>query len=158
VYKLLGVHEQGNGSLLSKGDLFASDPAPGYPLSGVNHSGSWRSIQTGSSVTAVAYVGIDFGINTLGSTTASEYKPVKPDLQKVGAVHIQQADLANNFARQLRVDIADGAVSLGTVVYLGINTGSLAATLGPDAEQGTVTVTFSTTTAFSVSYTRASRH
>jgi hypothetical protein len=155
VYKLLGVHEQGNGSLLSKGDLFASDPAPGYPLSGVNHSGSWRSIQTGSSVTAVAYVGIDFGINTLGSTTASEYKPVKPDLQKVGAVHIQQADLANNFARQLRVDIADGAVSLGTVVYLGINTGSLAATLGPDAEQGTVTVTFSTTTAFSVSYTRA---
>jgi hypothetical protein len=156
IYKLLGVHEQGDGSLLSKGSIFTSQAEPGFPGSNINSgSGVWHSIQSGSGVTAVAYVGVDFSIVTRKTSNESAYKPIKPSLQKVGCVTIQQGNTAFNFARQLRVDITDGKISVGLPQFISNGgTGTLNPVAGPDAEEGTISVFFTSSTSFAVTYVK----
>jgi hypothetical protein len=154
IYKLLGVHEQGEGSLLSSGTLFASAPAPGFPLSNINNTGAWQSLQTSTAISGVAYVGIDFGINTIPGG-ATEYLPVKPNWKKVGAVVIKQMDTAINFARQVRVETTDGSVESSTPVLTGTGNGTITSIAsGPRTEAATITATATSATSFTVTYTR----
>lgn len=154
IYKLKGIHEQGVGSILSRGKLFSSASAPGFPLSSINTS-SWKSMQTGVNISGVAHVGIDFGIDTkiIAGSTSSEYAPIKPNWQKVGAVIIKQADTPFNFARQVRVEIADGATVIGSSTSLSTGTLSLIQA-GPNAEAGTITAIAASATALTITYTK----
>lgn len=149
IYRLLGVHEQGDGSIISQGTVFASTPSPGYPVSNILGAGAWRSFQTSTAVSGVAYVGVDFGINTK-PTNEPEYLPYKPNLPKIGAISITQANAVNNMARQVRVETTDGKVEVGATVGLG----TWVAVPGPHAEEGLVTITFSSATNFSATFRR----
>jgi hypothetical protein len=156
VFKLLGVHEQGNGSVLSQGKLFASAPAPGYPLTGVNAASSWRSLQTGSSVVSTAFIGIDFGIK-LTPTGTPQYDPQKSKLVEVAALNITQGNTPNEWAKQVRVDITDGTCTCPTtVVPSGAGNGLLTVvSLGKESAQGTVFITATSPQSFNVYFTPA---
>ena len=153
VYKLLGIHEQGSGSLLSSGILMSSSPAPGYPLSNVNNGGSWRSSQIGSAITGTSFVGIDFGAKLAAPSSLPANSPAKPNWQQVGAVVIQQGDTATNFARQVRVDITDGDTVAQHVSYTGtgINPTITLDEKAPNATSAFFTVQAIDSTSFSVS-------
>lgn len=153
IFKLLGVHEQGDGSILPQGMLFASAAAPGYPLSNINVTGQyWQSFQSGNAVAGNAFVGVDFGINTLPNGQ-TEYLPIKPNWKTIGAILITQGDTAVNFARQVRVEITDGSIEIGTAAITGTGNGIVGVTAGPRAEAGTLTLSFTSPTSYSVSYT-----
>lgn len=154
IYPLLGVHQQGNGSLLSKGMIIGSQPSPGYPISGINQSGqSWRSIQTGTSVAGACYIGLDFGIKTLSNDTVSpnqtEYEPEAAKWTGVGCIMLTQSNNPGFFATQVRVDIATGDVAPLTPVFTGVGNGTIAGvTVGSDVTQGTVILQQLTPTTF----------
>ena len=149
LFKLLGVHEQGNGSVLSQGKLIGSTSYPGYPLSGIN-STSWKSFQSGSAVLGTAYVGIDFG-NKLMPAGDSTYKPEKAKWTKVGAINITQANTPNEFARQVKVEIADGTCYASSALFAGTGNGTLTVSnLGASATQSFITVSFLAPDRFSV--------
>lgn len=152
VFKLLGIHEQGNGSLLASGRIIGSAAFPGYPITGVNVPlSAWRSIQSGASVvTSSAYVGIDFGIKLIPGV-GSEYQPQKQNWTKVASLLITQANTPNEFARQVKVEIADGACVFAPPFLTGVGTGAISnLEVGLNATQGTVTVTAITSTTFNV--------
>jgi hypothetical protein len=151
IYKLLGVHEQGVGSVLSSGNVIGSQSYPGYPLSNINTAGSWRSLQTGPTLTTSnVYVGVDFGIKKL-PTGESEYKPTKPKWTNVGSINITQANTPNEFARQVKVEIADGECEYRTPIFSGVGNGLLAVNLlGMSATQSVITAVASSPTTFSV--------
>jgi hypothetical protein len=151
IFKLLGVHEQGNGSLAQSAAIIASAPSPGYPVSYINSgTSSWKSLQTGSAVIGTARVGFDFGIRRLASGS-SEYKPEKSKLTKIGALHITQANTPNEFARQVKVEITDGSCELGNILSLGVGDGSVQATLlGADAADCSVSFVAATSDSFDV--------
>ena len=124
IYKLLGVHEQGEGSLLSKGRIISSTSYPGYPNTGINTS-SWRSLENGINVaTSGVYVGVDFGIK-LTQNNLSVYEPPAPNWQDVGSITITQSNIPEYWARQVRVDIADGGVQLDSIDFSGSGDGTL---------------------------------
>ena len=149
IFKLLGVHEQGNGSVLSNGRIISSQPYPGYPVTGVNNAGSWRSLQAGPSTTS-SYIGVDFGIKLL-PTGNSEYEPHKQNWTKVGAFNITQANTPNEFARQVKVEIADGECEMPSPLFTGVGDGILTVNvLGENVTQGVVTVLALTATTFNV--------
>lgn len=103
VFKLKGIHEQNANDHTSLGKLISSTPLPGYPRSGINSGGEWRSVQVGQSATA-SYVGIDFGAK-------KGYAPYSPIFVTIGSVGIIQSTDPQKFARQVRVEIADGTTS-----------------------------------------------
>lgn len=148
IFRLLGVHEQGDGSLLSSASVIASQAYPGYPITGINSGGAWRSIQAGSSIANVAYVGVDFGIKTLPNI-GSEYAPQKQKWTKVGAINLTQGVTPNEFARQVKVEIADGLCEVGLPFFSGVGDGTLTSmSPGVNASQGTVTLMALTPTTF----------
>lgn len=151
IYKLLGVHEQGNGSVLTAGTIIASQPAPGYPISNINSStGVWRSIEAGSVTQNNSYVGLDFGVKRLPNGTP-EYQPPQTKWIGIAALQITQSNLPNNFARQVKVEINDGAVYSGGVSFGGAGNGTLAIqTIGQSATQSTVRVMATSATEFAV--------
>lgn len=150
IFKLLGVHEQGNGSLVNAAAITATPPSPGYPVSGINSGSSWKSLQTGSEVIGAAAVGFDFGIKRLISGS-SEYKPEKSKLTKIGALHITQANTPNEFARQVKVEITDGSCELGNTLFMGSGDGTAQAiVLGADAAGCTVSFVAATQNSFDV--------
>ena len=139
VYKLLGVHEQGTGSLLPEGTLVASQPSPGYPLSGVNTGSSWRSLEVAATTQNTSYIGIDFGIKRLASGQP-EYKPEQSKWVSVAAVSLTQSNLPDNFARQVKVEYADGECVYAGSTYTGTGNGSIHwTTLGLSASLSTIT-------------------
>ena len=154
VFKLLGVHEQGEGSILSRGTIVATAPAPGYPLSNLNSgSAPWHSLQSGNGVAGVAYVGVDFGSLEL-TNGKSEYAPSKPNWQSVGAVTIKQGNTAFNFARQVRVDIADGVTESGSISFTGTGNGTLTISeLGPESVPSTIRAVATSATEFTITMT-----
>lgn len=109
IYKLLGVHEQGDGDITASGTIFGSQPFPGYPVSNMNSTG-WRSLQTGSAVSGATYVGVDFGNLPSSQYAAATLPSAQPKLTKIGAIAITQGNTANNFARQVRVETNDGTL------------------------------------------------
>lgn len=151
IYKLLGVHEQGDGSVLTAGTIIASQPAPGYPISNINSStGVWRSIEAGSATQNNSYVGLDFGVKRLPNGTP-EYQPPQTKWIGIAALQITQSNLPNNFARQVKVEINDGAVYSGGVSFGGAGSGTLAIqTIGQSATQSTVRVMATSATEFAV--------
>src|ERR1039458_4016092 len=115
IYPLLGVHQQGNGSVLSSGRVIGSLSSPGFPLTHINITGqSWRSLQTGTAVSGAAYVGIDFGIKLFSKDgNPSEYDPQAAKWTDVGCVMLTQSNNPGFFAQQVRVDTATGDVVPG---------------------------------------------
>lgn len=141
VFKLLGVHEQSDNSLLSEGIIIGSASLPGYALSNINSgNGSWQSAQSGSAVvTSSAYVGFDFGFKKLLPSNYPEYAPPKPNLKTVAAISIKQGNTATNYARQVRVDITEGDTIAGAPSFTGIGNGSISITgYGPNASISTI--------------------
>lgn len=150
IYKLLGVHEQGHSSLLDQGRLITSTSAPGYPATGINNGGAWRSSQTGGAVAGNAYVGIDFGIKLLPNGE-SEYKPERQNWTKVGSITITQGTTPDEWARQVRVEITDGKCEASSPIFGGVGNGTLTVFgLGMSATQSIITVVANTPTSFIV--------
>ena len=152
LFKLLGVHEQGTGSVLSSGRIIGSSPYPGYPLTGVNGGTvPWRSLQSGPAVIANgSYIGIDFGIKLIWNGM-TEYEPQKQNWTKVASLAITQANTATQFARQVKVEIADGECLSGTPAFTGVGNGTIAVTsLGSNATLGSVVLVAITPTVFNV--------
>lgn len=156
VYKLLGVHEQGNGSVLSQGNIATSMPFPGYPKTGINNGGAWRSLQTSSAVMNTAYVGVDFGIKlTTQNNVLSEYESHKNKWTDVAAVTITQSNIPGYWAQQVRVDITDGSLQESHVSRVGTGDGTLAINqLGINASQSSITVVALSEDTFDVLQTR----
>ena len=154
IYKLLGIHEQGNGSITSQGRVIGSQSFPGYPLAGINVGPQpWRTLQQGANiVTSAAYVGVDFGIKLLPSPlSGTEYEPEKQNWTKVGAINLTQANTPNEYARQVRVDYADGTCEIAAPFYSGTGNGTITFSgLGRSATQGVVTAVALTPTTFNV--------
>lgn len=127
VYRLLGIHEQGIGSLLPRATLISS---PSVPLFGVGNLNvgpdPWRSAAAGSAVvTTGSYVGADFGNKVMPPLGNPQYAPTKPNWQSIAAVSLRQADTATNFARQVRIDVADGETTSNPMMYTGAGNGTL---------------------------------
>lgn len=152
IFKLLGVHEQGNGSVLSRGSLITSAPFPGYPKTGINNATPWRSLQTSSAVPNSAYVGVDFGIKMTSVTNViSEYEPHATKWTDVGAITITQSNVPGFWAQQVRIDFADGTVETGTPIRTGVGTGTLVVNyVGSNASQSVITAVASSPTTFDV--------
>lgn len=125
VFKLLGVHEQGNGSVLNKGNLISSSPYPGYPVSQILSGGVWKTFQAGNDVVVNScFIGIDFG-NILQESGTSAYAPIKPNMMKVGCIMLRQANNSQRFSRQVRVEISDGACEVINSNFSGSGEGNL---------------------------------
>lgn len=140
VFKLLGVHEQGDGSVLPDGKLINSSSFPGYPITGVNGGVlPWRSLQVGPAIIASqAYVGIDFGIKTLSGGN-SEYAPHKTKWTKVASIAITQGNTPNEWAKQVKVEIATGECEYSAPIFSGGGNGTLIINgLGSNVTQGTI--------------------
>jgi hypothetical protein len=151
VFKLLGVHEQGHGSLIDDAKIIASTAYPGYPASNINSGSlSWRSIQAGAGVVGAAYVGADFGIKLMWNGD-SEYDAHRQKWTKVAALTITQANTPNEWARQVRVEIADGKCEALSPVFSGVGNGTLnVQSMGSNVTQGVVTAIAVTSTTFNV--------
>lgn len=150
VYSLLGVHQQGDGSVLSVGRIITSMSFPGYPATGINNATPWRSLDVGTDVPGSAYVGVDFGIKRIQNGD-SEYEPQKQKWTDVGAISITQSNTPGFYAQQVRIEIANGATIHETPVYTGTGDGTLVVNgPGSDATQGILTAVAITPTTFNV--------
>jgi len=150
IYPLLGVHQQGDGSVLSAGRLITSQSFPGYPPTGINGITPWRSFVSGSSVPGSAYVGVDFGIK-LTQNNDSEYEPQKQKWTNVGAISITQSNTPGYFAQQVRVEVTNGAVTAGAPAFTGVGDGLMTInSSGSDVTQGILTAVAITATTFNV--------
>jgi len=151
IFPLLGIHQQGNGSVLSPSARIITSPSfPGYPATGINGPSTWRSLSSGSSVVGSAYVGVDFGIK-LTPGGDSEYEPQKQKWTDVGAVVLTQSNLPGYFAQQVKVEIATGPVTASAPAFSGTGDGIMTLNgAGSDATQGVLTAIAITSTTFNV--------
>src|SRR5271170_7400987 len=153
VYPLLGVHQQGRGSVIGEGMLIGSPSSPGYPLSGINGGSGWRSLQSGAAVaTSGVYVGVDFGIKLLNKDNQqSEYEPQAQKWTAVGCILLTQSNNPGFFAQQVRVDTANGDVTFGTPTFSGVGNGTVTAICsGSNVTQGTLIIQAINATMFNV--------
>lgn len=149
IYKLLGVHEQGKGSLLSESTIFATSAYPGFPLTGVNSGGSWRSSFEGSGVPGSSWIGASFGPKLHNGQPA--YAPNKPKMLDVGAVTLTQSTDPNRWAKQVRLDISDGTCKASEPLYSGVGNGTLSIrSVGVNAVQCNVTLIATSSSEFEV--------
>lgn len=152
IFKLLGVHEQGTGSLLSACRLIGSTAYPGYPLTGINNGGSWRSVQAGPSIAGAAWIGADFGDKVLPDGSP-EYDS-KPKWTAIGSLSIVQANTPDQYAKQVKVEIADGVCIADQIYFSGSGTGTIAAiSTANQTTQCTVTALATSPTDFNISAT-----
>lgn len=150
IYKLLGVHEQGVGSVKANGEMLGSDGPVGFELDNLlNNTGSWQSPSSGSTIIANGeYFGISFGYKNAGT---AEYVPLQPNYQTVAAVVIKQANTAFNFARQVRVDISSEGLTVKPSQFVGVGDGLLSGvTPRENAKPGQIIATAFTPTEFMV--------
>ena len=152
IFKLLGVHEQGGGSLLNNGTILSSIASPGFPISGINNGGTWKSLQSGPLVCNTAYIGLDFGIKK-DNAANSAYAPPKQKWTKVGAVKIHQTNDPYEFASQLKVEYTTGEVEIFSPSYSGTGNGFISyLKAGQELSQGTFILTAISDTEFTVSF------
>jgi len=106
VFKLLGVHEQGqlidltdNGVALSGGDT------AGFPKEQAftTYVTEWRSAQKGTGVIASAYIGYDFGEIKLENDRV-RYSVDTAIKHNISSIKIKQGTLAQNRATKVRVE------------------------------------------------------
>jgi len=153
VYPLLGVHQQGRGSIIGEGMLIGSPAAPGFPLSGINGGTGWRSLQSGAAVTTSGvYIGVDFGIKLLSKDGhQSEYQPEAQKWTSVGCVMLTQSNNPGFFAQQVRVDTANGDVTFATPTFRGTGNGTVGGIEpGSNVTQGALILQALNATMFSV--------
>lgn len=113
VYKLLGVHEQGqlvdctgNGNPISNGDL------PNFPSTNAfnKYISEWRSIQIGTAVTASAYIGYDFGnIKTIDATRRA-YGIDTSIYKHVATIVIKQSAQESRRVTKARIERSDDGI------------------------------------------------
>jgi hypothetical protein len=156
IYPLLGVHQQGDGSVLAEGKLLTSIAYPGYPNTGINNGGAWRSFTSGSSVASPnTFIAIDFGIKMMPGHNVPLYEPETPKWTDVGAIEIIQSNDPNFFARQVKVEIATGECEYGDVSYIGTGDGTIVAvSLGLEQTPGTVSLIATGPSTFDVTFVR----
>jgi hypothetical protein len=142
IYPLLGVHEQGTGSLLPNGSIIGSSSAPGFPLTNINVAGAyWASSQVGTAVINTAWVGFDFGIKTIVAwSNQSEYDPPAPKLTEVGSINITQSNNPANWAQQIKVETTTGHCTYCAPTFVGTGNGAMVVNgLSPHTTKGVVT-------------------
>ncbi len=150
VFKLLGVHEQGNGSLLNSGQLISSQSYPGYPLSNLKNGLSWKSFDSAGDVAASSYVGIDFGVKRLPSG-ALQYAPAKSKFQDIGALLLTQTGDIDSSAKQVAIQITDGSCIASETIFTGNGAGELIVnSLGSGALPSTIRAIALNSTSFDV--------
>jgi len=112
VYKLLGVHEQGQlvdctgrGKAISNGDTL------NFPSSNAfdKFITEWRSIQEGDGVIPSAFIGYDFGnINTKSGYNSNESRPVygieTNIFKEIGSIAIKQSSDSNRRVTVARIE------------------------------------------------------
>ena len=107
VFKLLGVHEQGqlvdqtgNGTAISGGEVNSNFPAANAFNTLIS---AWRSLQTGSGVTESSYIGYDFGVIKLANGR-TRYGEPKDETRDVSTLRIKQLSNPNNRVTKARVE------------------------------------------------------
>lgn len=152
VYRLLGVHEQGVGSIIDTGAVYGSTLVDIANVTDGSDLTYWQSINVGAAIISQAeYLGVDFGIKTLTVGGASEYGPPKTKWTSVGAITIKQQPLLDNYAQQVRLETATGEMEWTAVTASGTGNGTLTvASAGPNATEATITAMATSPTTFSV--------
>lgn len=152
IYRLLGVHEQGVGSIVGSGVVYGSTLLNIANVTDGNDLTYWESVNSGTAVvTQAEYVAIDFGIKTLTLGGGTEYAPPKTKWTPVAAITLKQQPLLNNYAQQVRLETAEGDMEWGAVTATGTGDGTLEVlTAGPNATECTITVAYASPTTFSV--------
>jgi hypothetical protein len=134
VYKMLGVHDQSTGSVLSEGVLYASSSAPGFPITQLNGGDGWKSLEQGSDTVGTSAIVLDFGIKKL-QDGQSEYAPPARKFVKVGSIYVTQG--TGSYTSLVEVDLSDGSIRYSDSTSTG--EGELLITdLGPLACPGTL--------------------
>lgn len=117
VFKLLGIHEQGQlvdltgmGEAISGGDQTTFPVSGGFTLIGSTCPSEWRSEQTGAGVIQSAFIGYDFGEHEIDETN-SRYGIDTFIRQHISRIIIQQGPLAKNRATKVRVERSDDGVT-----------------------------------------------
>ncbi len=112
IFKLLGVHEQGqlvdqtgNGTPISGGNQINFPAANAFDML----ISAWRSLQKGTGVIASAYIGYDFGIIKL-SNNRTRYGEPKDETRDVSSLRIKQLSNQNNRATKVRVERSQDGV------------------------------------------------
>lgn len=107
VYKLLGVHEQGQlidavgfGQSISGGDL------PSFPSSYAfdAYQTEWKSIQTGPGILASSYIGYDFGEIKIDGVGRQMYGTETSRRKHITAIALKQSSNENNRITKARVE------------------------------------------------------
>ena len=113
VYKLLGVHEQGKlVDCTGRGDAISNGDAPSFPASNAfdKYVTEWRSVQTGTGVTASAYLGYDFGNIKTYDASRSAYGVETSVFKHVATIAIKQSSEATRRATRVRIERSDDGV------------------------------------------------
>lgn len=109
VFKLLGIHEQGElVDLTGSGTSLASGSAAGsLPQYAFNdNTDQWISSATGDAVAGTTYIGYNFG--TLKTTSGNEqYQPPAPIRKHITTIRIKQGGTTANHAIQVRIERSD---------------------------------------------------
>lgn len=155
VFKLLGIHEQGklidlaqNGYPLSSGTAAGSNINSAFDMS---IGTIWRSSVSGADVlNTPAYLGYYFGIKKT-QTGTSRYGSKQFILEHVTSIKIKQSNIPTRRATRLRLDRADGSLTISTPSFAGAGNGQInSIQAGFDADAGVVTVMAINATQFNV--------
>lgn len=151
VFRLLGIHEQGN--LI---DLVGNGSALNGSADAFNDlTANWVSPQTGMAVLSTpAWLGYDFGI-TKTTYNQAVNGPGQPAAQHITSLRITQPT-QNRRALQVRVERSTGGYKLGTPIFTGTGNGTVQGyTPGAGAVPGTFMLVAVSSTSFTVFFTGA---
>ena len=112
VYKLLGVHEQGQlTDLTGNGTAISGGALTNFPASNAFNTliSAWRSVQKGAGVTASSYIGYDFGVIKLANDR-TRYGEPKDETRDVSTFRIKQLSNPLNRVTAVRVERSQDGV------------------------------------------------
>lgn len=113
VFKLLGVHEQGQLlDLIGNGVAISGGDGNAHPAFSAFNTlcGEWRSKQLGEQVTKSAFIGYDFGPIKDEDTNATYYSVNTFHHVHIATIRIQQGSNAKNRAKRVRVERSQDGV------------------------------------------------
>jgi hypothetical protein len=106
VYKMLGVHEQGQlTDQTGRGTAISGGDATNFPAANAfdAYITAWRSLQKGSGVAESSYVGYDFGIIRLNNLR-TRYGEPKDETRDIATLRIKQVSDPNKRVTRVRVE------------------------------------------------------